>query len=247
MRRFEQAKRVASTPEEWLASPLGCYLAEHEQRWFDHTAADLFGFNAVQIGVCGIATLQQNRMPLRVCIDIHAGDLRAFPEQLPLATQSIDMIALPHVLEFSPHPHQVLREVERVLRPEGRVLISGFNPFSLWGLRRKVSEDGYPWHGQFLHLSRVRDWLQLLGFEVLSGRMACYAPPINRAGWPGRFACLEAAGDRWWALGGGVYMLHAVKRVHGMRLLTPRRRALWQRTQQQPALVRGTGRIQIDQ
>lgn len=222
-------------------------MVRREQDWFDHAVADLFGFNAVQIGMCGIDGLRQNRMPLRICVDIHAGQLRAFPEQLPLPAQSVDLVLLPHVLEFSPHPNQVLREAERVLRPEGRLLLTGFNPFSLWGLRRPFGVTRYPWHGQFVSLARTRDRLQVLGFEIVAGRMACYAPPINRPGWAERFGCLEAAGDRWWALGGGVYMIQAIKRVRGMRLLTPRRKALWQRTQQEPALVRGTGRIRTDQ
>ena len=135
----------------------------------------------------------------------------------------------PHVLEFSPHPHQVLREAERVLRPEGRLLIAGFNPLSLWGLRRVAgSKDALgPWDGRFIHLARLKDWLALLGFELAGGRMACYAPPVNRLRCLASFGFLEAAGDRWWALGGGIYLLHAVKRVHGMRLIAPKWEGRW--------------------
>ena len=32
---------------------------------------------------------------------------------------------------------EALREVERVLVPEGRVVIFGLNPMSLWGLRQR--------------------------------------------------------------------------------------------------------------
>jgi SAM-dependent methyltransferase len=126
-----------------------------------------------------------------------------------------------------------LREAERVLRPEGRLLISGFNPGSLWGLRRVVvnrisrNTPTHPWHGRFIHLPRIKDWLALMGFELIGGRMACYAPPLDRAAWLARFSFLESAGDRWWALGGGVYLIHAVKRVHGMRVLMPKREAAW--------------------
>jgi SAM-dependent methyltransferase len=223
MPRLEHAASPSSSAESWLNTPLGHYVRECEQRWFDHTSVDIFGFNALQVGFNAMNALSANRMPQHIHVDLKAGGIRAEAEALPFAAQSLDLVACPHVLEFSPHPHQVLREVERVLRPEGHLLITGFNPASLWGLRRKLGAEGYPWSGQFLHLTRVKDWLALLGLEVVGGRMGCYALPINRAHWAQRARGLEAAGDRWWALGGGVYMLHAVKRVTGVRLIMPRR------------------------
>lgn len=212
----------------WFDSDAGHYVLEREQAWFDATCVDLFGFNAVQIGQCHIDFLRANRMPFRFAASLTDGALRARPEELPLAGQSIDLVALPHQLEFSPNPHQLLREAERVLRPEGRLLLAGFNPLSLWGMKRMVCErSDYPWNGRFMHLARIKDWLSLLGFELLAGRMVCYAPPVNRTAWLHRFRFMEAAGDRWWALGGGVYLLHAVKRVRGMRLIAPRWEENW--------------------
>lgn len=215
--------------QAWFESDVGRYVLAREQAWFDNVSADLFGFNAMQLGNCGVDFLRANRMPYRFSAGLGNGMLVCRPENLAIASQSLDLVALPHLLEFSNHPHQLLREVERVLRPEGRVLISGFNPFSLWGMRRVFSsnEAGWPWHGRFIHLARLKDWLALLGFEIVGGRMACYAPPINRQKWIERFSFLEAAGDRWWALGGGVYLIHAVKRVHGMRLIEPKWDGKW--------------------
>ena len=217
----------------WYESDLGRYVLAHEQAWFDAVSTDLFGFHAMQMGECDTDFLRANRMPHRFCAGLDTGPLRNLPEMLPIASQSLDLLALPHVLEFSLHPHQVLREAERVLRPEGRLLISGFNPISLWGLRRFITEragrnaGSHPWHGRFIHLTRIKDWLALMGFELVVCRMACYAPPLDRAAWLSRFGFLEAAGDRWWALGGGIYLIHAVKRVHGMRILMPKRDAAW--------------------
>jgi SAM-dependent methyltransferase len=222
-----------STMQRWYESDLGQYVLVHELAWFDAVSSDLFGFHALQMGVCDTDFLRANRMPHRFCAGIETGPLRAMPELLPIASQSLDLLALPHVLEFSQQPHQVLREAERVLRPEGRLLISGFNPMSLWGLRRVITSviskemPEHPWHGRFIHLTRIKDWLALMGFELVGGRMACYAPPVARAAWLARFGFLEAAGDRWWALGGGVYLIHAVKRVHGMRVLLPKRDGAW--------------------
>ena len=215
--------------QAWFESDLGRYVLERELAWFDAVSVDLFGFKALQLGTCKVDYLRANRMPHRFCAGLDQGGIDCHPEQLPLAGQSLDLVALPHLLEFSPNPHQLLREVERVFRPEGRVLIAGFNPLSLWGMRRMLSRerDIWPWQGRFIHLYRIKDWLALLGFEIVAGRMNCYAPPMDRDTWIRRFAFLEAAGDRWWALGGGVYLLHAVKRVTGMRLIAPKREAKW--------------------
>jgi len=102
-------------------------------------------------------------------------------------------------------------------------VILGFNPWSLWGLRSALgpSRREVPWNGRFLSLLRVKDWLALLGFEVSAGRLVAYAPPINSPRALRRFGFMEPAGDRWWAVGGAVYMLQAIKRVRGMRLLMP--------------------------
>lgn len=220
---------MTSTMQEWFESEQGAYVLDKERAWFERESADIFGFNAMQAGMCWTDLLQANRMPKRFCADLAEGSLRCHHEASPLAGQSLDLLVLPHVLEFSHYPHQVLREAERILRPEGHLLLAGFNPLSLWGLRGALSGKcgSFPWHGRFLHLRRLKDWLALLGFELQAGRMICYAPPFKQAKWLRRFACLEAAGDRWWALGGGVYLLHAVKRTPGMRLMTPKWREIW--------------------
>lgn len=215
---------------QWLQSDLGQYVLERELAWYDQTCADLFGFNALQLGECHTDFLRANRMPHRLCGGQAGGAVHCALEQLPIASESLDLLALPHALEFSPHPHQLLRECERVLRPEGRLLISGFNPMSLWGLRRLLtrrSATAYPWNGHFIRLARLKDWLALLGFELQSGRMICYAPPLGRADWLNRFTCMETAGDRWWAMGGGVYLLQAVKRRVGLRLIAPKWDKSW--------------------
>lgn len=212
------------TLSKWFATPLGHYLLETEQRCFDQEVADVFGFNALQLGLPECDFLRANRMPLRgiTAIDgpvTFASDLRALPVQSGVA----DLVILPHSLEFSANPHQVLREVSRILMPEGHVVISGFNPWSLWGLRRVGARNGaYPWCGQFINLPRLKDWMALLGFEVASGRMACYVPPLAADKWRRRFGFMEKAGDRWWPFAGGVYFLHGIKRVHGTRLITPK-------------------------
>ncbi|MBC8119585.1 MAG: class I SAM-dependent methyltransferase, partial [Burkholderiaceae bacterium] len=144
-------------------------------------------------------------------------------EELPFATHSIDLVVMPHILEFTDDPHQVLREVERVLVPEGHVVITGFNPASLWGVRQYLTRLGatpyLPREGRFLSLPRIKDWLKLLSFDVERGRFGCYAPSVRQEQWLARWQFMEKAGDRWWPFLGAIYLLTAVKRVRGMRLI----------------------------
>jgi SAM-dependent methyltransferase len=209
---------------DWFATPKGEYVLRWEQTQFDSAVEDVFGFNSVQIGLPGHDFLRQNRIPLRTRVGLDpASDLIADSGALPLATGSVDLALLPHVLEFNPHPHRILREAARVLMPDGQIVISGFNPLSLWGLKRTLGlgRDEFPWCGRFIGLLRLKDWLQLLGFELNGGRFGCYAPPFSQAKWLRRSAFMEKAGDRWWPIAGGVYVVRAVKRTVGMRLVMP--------------------------
>lgn len=214
--------------DQWFDTPRGQYLLAWEQRRFDQLVTDIFGFNAVQIGLPRQDFLRTNRMPYRLqCGDLGPADVLCDPEELPFASQSLDLVVLPHVLEFAPHPHQLLREVERVLVPEGSVVIAGFNPYSLWGLRRSFSGNlgAIPWQGQYFSVPKLKDWLTLLSFETHAGAFGCYAPPVSSERWLRRWSFMDAAGDRWWHFAGGAYILQAVKRVRGMRLIMPDWRA----------------------
>ena len=210
--------------DDWLVTPQGQYVLAWEQAKYDLLLADIFGFNALQLGLAQVDFLRANRMPFRFCCDekdTASAEVRACSYQLPFASGSIDLVVMPHVLEFDVRRHQILREVERVLVPEGQVVITGFNPYSLWGLRRKFScsEAASPWRGQYLSVQRLKDWFALLGFETLAGSFGCYAPAAARD--PQRWHLIELAGNRWWPIAGATYIIQAVKRVHGMKLITP--------------------------
>ncbi len=195
--------------------------------------ADLFGYYALQLGLTELDALAANRMPHRYRVDRTAASQGERPVdllvsnfgELPFDTQSVDLVVLAHQLEFSADPHQLLREVDRILRPEGRLVVFGFNPLSLWGLRQMArlrSADAFvPIDAAMLGVPRVRDWLKLLSFEIDESRYGCYAPPCRTLRWLERSRMLEAAGDRWWPICGAVYLLSAVKRVQGMRLVGP--------------------------
>jgi SAM-dependent methyltransferase len=213
------------SPAAWLETPLGRYVLDSELKCVDEMVADVFGFNALQLGLPEHEFLRASRIPFK-CRVAPAGPaaLRARFRDLPIASNSIDLLLLPHVLEFSVNPHQILREVQRVLMPEGHAVIVCFNPRSLWGLRRAFNRvpDAYPWDGHFIALPRLKDWLALLELEITGGRMGCYVPPFAQIKWIQRCHFMEAAGDRWWPIAGGVYFLHVVKRVRAMRVIMPK-------------------------
>ena len=257
---------------EWLQTPAGAYLLAWEQKHIDAAVADVFGFHAVQLGVPQLQALRANRMPDRwLALD---GDLwqaesegegesetpnqavaiRCDFDALPFDNVSLDLVVLPHTLELARDPHLALREVERVLRPEGRVVVIGFNPTSLWGLRQRLGHLGermgasrspaliLPRAGEFLAHRRLRDWLHLLSFEVESGSFGGYRPPFRAEKWLSRFEWTERAGERWWPMFGAVYMLSAVKRVRGMRLVGLVRDELRVKAVTAPAPVAATQR-----
>lgn len=210
--------------DNWLQTAQGRYVMAWEQARIDAVVADLFGYNALQLGFPQYDLLAQNRIPLRqVAGESGPVDVLCDLRELPFAANSIDLVVMPHVLEFHEDPHQILREVERILIPEGQLVITGFNPLSLWGLRRHLPKcpDEFPTNGNYISVLRLKDWLQLLSFEVERGNFGCYAPPFHRERWIKHWHFMEAAGDRWWSFGGGVYLLRAVKRVRGMRLILP--------------------------
>ena len=231
-----------SSLSEWFGTPLGAYVLDWERSQYDSAVEDVFGFRAVQVGMPETDFLRQNRIPFRFTLALEPGAaLAADPLQLPLASQSVDLLALPHVLEFHAHPLEVLREAERVLMPEGQLVISAFSTASLWRLRQLFTwrREGPPWEARFIGLLRLREWLRVLGFELNGGQFGCYAPPFRSRVWLDRFGFMEKAGARWWPVTGGAFVVRAIKRVSGMRVITPawrreraRRRALSPVTQQ---------------
>jgi SAM-dependent methyltransferase len=225
---------------EWFAYGAGARLADAERELLERLSEDIFGYHLVQVQDFGhgLGTFRQcpvkNRSLLDQCGDrVADASACARGEQLPLASDSVDLVVLPHTLDFALDPHQVLREVERVLIPEGRVLIVGFNPFSLWGLWRLALRwrGTVPWCGHFLSYRRIVDWLGLLGFDVEYTDVRAFAPPFRHEGWPRRLLWLERLGRHVWPMVAGVYAVRAVKRVStvrpirspwaGLRVLSP--------------------------
>jgi len=134
---------------------------------------------------------------------------------LPIEADSLDVVVLHHVLEFDHQPHQVLREIERVLIGEGHLVLFGFNPWSLFGLWRLFFawSERYPWVGRYIRLSRLKDWLTLLDFEIVQSEKFYFSPPIRHSRLLSKLRFLEYLGKYCWPFWGGAYLLVAKKRV----------------------------------
>ena len=223
----QPAAAVSTTLADWFATPLGHYLLTRELAWFDRTVADIFGYHAIQIGLPEYAFLAQSRIATRWTVDYDApAQLRADPHWLPFAENALDLIVLPHALEFTPSRTSCCARSIARCGPRGRCVIAGFNPFSLFGAKRYFGREQVPAVERQLH--RALPAQGLAGAAGLRGhrrRPRLLRAAIRNPAWRARCAFFESAGDRWWPIAGGVYYLRATKRVTGMRVITP----AWQR------------------
>ncbi len=157
----------------WALSARGRKLMAIEREEVARQVPELFGRHFLQIGNWGLGNdwLESSEMLHRAVLTTSAhalGQARVDLQALPLASHSIDAMLLPHTLEFAPSPHTLLREASRVLSDRGRLLILGFNPWSLLALRRVLglAPRALPVDAHFYSAGRVSDWLTLLDFEI---------------------------------------------------------------------------------
>jgi SAM-dependent methyltransferase len=232
----QNAKISHSEWDVWLSTAPGKYVLDWETIQFEKSVEDAFGFEALQIGSPQLSCLSENRIMHRwqMLLPTQSFTSETVDKNIPIichgsiydlpfANETIDLIALPHVLEFVESPHEALREIHRVLRPEGRIIISGFNPFSLWGLRQYVgnliNQPFLPREGQFISHHRIKDWLNLLNYSIDRGKFGCYGIPFNNSSRLQGMTLLDKIGDRWWPFMGSVFILSAVKRIPGTKMI----------------------------
>ena len=205
---------------EWFNSPAAQALLLREEEFLSGHLPTLFGFHLLQLGqLFQPSAFEASPIKHRFSMSLDRRrldvGLAGHPEALPFARESLDLVVMPHILEFSTDPHTILREVERCLIPEGHVLIFGFNPWSHWQLLRPVLRwrQAVPWRGHYLSLGRLGDWLKLLGFEIVERQTFMFRPPLQKEGLLQRLAFLEPLGERLLPWMGGAYGLLARKRV----------------------------------
>ena len=214
---------VSQQLKEWFTQYLGQYVLDQERAELEKIVPNLFGYHLMQIGLLhdqGLFPSTRIGHCFVVQIDndeiMQANiELKCSADSLPISSNSVDVVVLPHVLEFSENPHKILREIERVLIGRGRLIIIGFNPWSLFGLWRIFLgwRDEPPWCGHFFSFHRIRDWFTLLGFELIRHERICYRPPIKSIKIMKRLAFMEKLGKYCWSIFSGIYIVEIEKTV----------------------------------
>ena len=222
--------------ENWFDSGLGQWLLAAESEHCQNLVPAGYYPAALQIGMARkdfLAPIEidqryyVNLPSERVGSDAIAGmpdkkrdghHVIAEPHALPFGDKTHSLIVMPHCLDFCKDPHQVLREVNQILIPEGCIVVMGFNQFGTWSPARlvnRLSKKQYhqsPWQGYNYSVRRVQDWLSLLGFDIVGAKMMAYQPPMQNEKWRNKLSFINQMGDRWFPGLGSVYMVVGKKR-----------------------------------
>lgn len=220
---------------EWYQGDIGRHVWSRLHEEMPGLLGEMFGYTGIQISLGALSPSLLSHSRVRqwagMAQSAPGGDLLGKPEALPFGGESLDLVVLPHVLEFSSDPHQVLREVDRVLVPEGHAVFIGFNPVSLWGIWALTG--GGPWQmsgrqgrAHLYTQARLKDWLALLGFDITQTRYLLYRPPTKGVLKNARFSWLESIGESRFSPLGGVRIIAARKRESTLTCIKPRRRRL---------------------
>lgn len=228
---------------DWFCGAAGRAVAQREAALADELLQDLFGYHILQVGSAyPYPLIAASRIGHQIVMEATPLDAPVVVlgrgDALPFQPAAIDVLVLPHVLEFASDPHGVLREVERVLIPEGYLLLFGFNPWSLYGAWRLATgwRGRAPWHGHFLSLSRLKERLSVLGFEVDRSGGLSYRPPLRDPARLASLAWVERLGAHFWPFAGNAFWILARKRVLGARPI--------RMTRARQRRLRATGRVE---
>ena len=217
--------QVIQSLRDWYASPAGEHLYEELQDSLSQVLPGLFGYYAVQVGALSEEAdlLQSSRIGQKIYMTLEPrqGTVAASALALPFQHDSLDLIVLLHTLDFSPDPHQVIREAHRVLISEGHLVVIAFNPVSMMGLAKLalLRSRRVPWSGHFYTARRLRDWFSLLDLAVIETRHIGLRPPVRNLRIQQRLGFLSHAKRYGLARLGNVQVFVAKKRV---LTLTPR-------------------------
>ena len=217
----------------WLSSDDAKNLIVLETSAASDLISNVFGYHVVQIGdfyptkIMALSRIQHKilaGLPGTIC---SPSDITCDVEALPFAEGSVDLMILPHLLEFWRDPSIILRETERVLIGEGYLIVFGFNPWSFFGLTSvfKRWQDIAPWNCNFISAPRLRDWLHVLGFETLIISRFGYGS-LKGEGWSAFTGNGEKLMKYLFPRLGNIYFLLAKKKIEGLKAV----RGKWSRT-----------------
>ncbi len=225
----------------WYKSPLGQYLLDEIKQRLDPVLATSFGYYALSVGGENLASeiFKSSRVKYIFCLGQggQGQDVEVINSALPIANDSTDLVVLIHTLSQSKDPYAILRETNRVLIPDGKLIIIDFNPISLWGLRHFFQAwlDEPPWAGHYYTARRMKDWTRVLGFEQLHHFRCGYVFPLNYSGLIQRSRIFSKFSERWLRFSAALNLLVLEKNTIP---LTPVRRR-WVKRQILPPTVAG--------
>ncbi len=233
--QLEAAYRASITARHkfrcWYNTPLGRSIYDQEKQALESVLPKLFGYNILQLSShTENDYLRVSPIRHQIIMDFDTTEIleglnvRGDAHQLPIASDSIDTVVMPHTLDIDMNPHLVLREAYRVLVPEGRVVVLGFNPWSSWGMRHMVNlwKGATPYNLRFVSPSRLKDWLVLLGFEIESVKIFYFRPPLPQPALIKKLQFMDKWGQKLWPAFGAGYLVVAKKQVSTLTPIKPR-------------------------
>ena len=205
---------------DWFAQDSGQALLRREAELIRERVRRFHGDSMLWLGPVEQAVAATSRCMVRM--RLHGapaapasplGDVSACvvaPASLPIASHSVDGVVVHHGLEYARDPRAAIREVARVIRPGGRLLVCCFNPLSLWRLG--------PLHGRVRPVTawRLSDWLAVLGFRDSETRYLNYRATLNLKLTHPRWKRLSDWLEHKQAPVGGAYMTFAIKEAFGV-------------------------------
>lgn len=209
--------------DQWLAQQfLGQHLISEEMAALTPMLSKHYGKHALLVGVPKQADLLKTTpIPCHTLISPflhHIPDINHLEgdfHELPFLTGSLDLVMLPHTLEFVDNPRHLLSEVCRVIKPEGLVVLCGFNPVSAWGVRKLMvqKKKKAPWTGNFIQTHHIKNWLQLADFEIEDHKSILFRPPINHQQFHNKLSFMDWIGKTCFPFLGGAYVVTARAKV----------------------------------
>ncbi|CAA6828717.1 MAG: Unknown protein [uncultured Thiotrichaceae bacterium] len=200
---------------DWYESPAGEYALASLNDRLEEYLSEIFGYFALETGVLIGKShfLEHSKVKTNLTLGRanQQGDIVAEIEQLPVDFDSVDLVIGSHILECSAFPHQVLREVDRVLVSQGHCILIGFNPMAWWFGRRSFCKRDGQSSPRFYGVHQVRDWFSLLGWEIQHTSYHSFRPSFLRGKVFDRLENMEKWGPLYWPIFGNIYMIHARK------------------------------------
>jgi SAM-dependent methyltransferase len=206
---------------DFYKTSLGISFLKIEKKFIDDSIDDVFGFFAIQVGAHSHDFLNSNRIKNKFVVDKFSNDIIAESHSLPFESDSIDLLVAPHILDFSIYPQECLREIVRVLKPGGHLVLTLFNYYSLFSFFKLLNSNYYKVLNNKNTLSRIKDWLNLLNVNIVLSKLDFYNLPVENNNLINKFVFLEHVGKRWLPFTGSIIMMHGVKTISSINLIKP--------------------------